>query len=161
MGSPTIPTELAIRDRIVTVLSSITAGADYWYTPAKVMKRFVHWREYQGAFPVYMVTVGSGGTREFNSRNNVDETFYLSIKGFVKDDTDTTGRILRCWQDIRVALAREMESPLPAALPSLGAFLLSIPEPPETDDGYMAIEGGLGFFDVRVEIHYNDTLGYV
>ncbi len=161
MGSPTIPTELAIRDRIVTVLSSITAGADYWYTPAKVFGRFVHWREYQGAFPLYMVTIGSGGTREFNSRNNVDETFYLSIKGYIKDNTDTTARILRCWQDIRVALAREMESPLPAALPSLGAFLLSIPEPPETDDGYMAIEGGLGFFDVRVEIHYNDTLGYV
>ena len=159
--TPPIPRELAIRNRIVTVLSAIAAGETYWTTPARVMTRYVHWREYQGAYPLYMVTLGSGGQREYNSYHSVDETFEITIKGYVKDNADTSARILECWQDIRVALAAEMGSPDAAALPSLGVIQLLIKEPPDTDDGYLAIENGHGFFDVRVEIQFSDTLGYV
>ena len=159
--TPPVPRELAIRNRIVTVLSAIAAGATYWTTPARVMTRWVHWREYQGDYPLFMVALGSGGQRDFNSCDNIDETFAISIKGFVRDNEDTSARILECWQDIRVALAVEMGSSNPDALPALGVIQLSIKEPPDTDDGYLAMENGLGFFDVRVDIQFNDTLGYV
>jgi hypothetical protein len=161
MATPAVPKEDAILDRIVTVLEAITAGATYWYKPGRVQKRYVHWREYTGAFPIYMVTLGSGGERVDNSYANIDETFHISIQGYVKDNEDTSGKILRCWQDIRVALTAEMANGAAGSLPVLGAFQLRIRNFPETDNGYLIIENGLGFFEIDAEVHINDTVGFI
>jgi hypothetical protein len=160
MPTPALPIEDQVLDRIVTVLEAIVAGSTYWSTP-KVKKRFVHWAEYSGSFPVYMVSLGSGGERTLHSHHRIDETFYLSIKGYVQDNKDTAEQILKCWQDIRVALTAEMENGAAGSLPSLGVIQLRFREFPETDDGYLAVDQGKGFFDARCEIQFSDTLGYL
>jgi hypothetical protein len=160
MPTPAIPKEDAILDRIVAVLAAIAAGTTYWFTP-HVSKRYVHWKEYTGEFPLYMVSLGSGGVREFNSYHNIDETFPVAIKGYVKDNVDTAEKILKSFQDIRVALTAEMESGAAGALPALGVIQCRVKDFPDTDDGYLAIDGGLGFFDLRLEIQINDTTGYI
>lgn len=160
MPSPATPIEDQVLDRIVTVLAAITAGATYWATP-KVVKRFVHWAEYAGSYPLYMVSLGSGGERTLHSHHRIDETFYVSIKGYVQDNTDSAEKILKAWQDIRVALTTEMENGAAGSLPVLGVIQLRFREFPETDDGYLAVDQGKGFFDARCEIQFSDTLGYL
>jgi hypothetical protein len=108
-----------------------------------------------------MVTFGSGGPREPHSHNTIEATVSISIKGIVQDNEDTTAKIAKCWQDIRVALTAEMESGDAAALSSLGVETCRCKDFPDTDDGYLAVENGLGFFDMRVEIRFFDTLGYL
>jgi hypothetical protein len=151
--------ELTVIDRIVAVLGAIAAGATYWYTPAAVVKRFQHWQEVTAGFPIYMVSLGSGGVRELYSHKTFYETFFVSIKGYVQDNADTATKILRCWQDIRLALTTDMESAASGALASL-CTQVRCREFPETDDGYLSLEG-FGFFDIRVEVQITDTTGYI
>jgi len=160
MPTPSVDSiEKRVIDRIATVLAAITAGATYWYTPAQVAKRFMHWQEVVGGFPVYMISLGSGGTRELYSQKTFYETFFVSIKGYVQDDTDTMTKVARCWQDIRLALTTDMESATAGALASL-CHQVRCKEFPETDDGYLSLEG-FGFFDIRVEVQVSDTTGYI
>lgn len=162
MSTATEPKENQILDRIVTVLAAIAEGATYWYTPARVQKRYVHWAEYTGEYPLYMVSLGSGGERGLtHSNKRIDVWTPISIKGYVQDNEDTAEKILRCYQDIRVALTAEMENGDAAALPSLGVKQCRIRDFPETDDGYLAHENSRGFFDLRIEIQTTDTLGYI
>lgn len=157
MPSPTDPKRLQVIDRIVTVLTAITAGANYFYTPYAVQKRFVHWAEAAG-FPLYMVFSATGGKVELGGAPDLyDEDFLVSIKGYVQDSTDTVSKMERAIRDIRKAINDDSKS---GAAGSLGAMCVevAIEEPPETDNGYLSLEG-FGFFDQRIRIKIAGDFG--
>lgn len=158
MTTPANPLRLQVRDRVVAVLKAITAGADYFYTPGVVEKRFVHWAEAK-AFPTYMVCPGSGGRIEIESTQNYDEDMMLSIKCDVKDSEDPGAMLEKCLHDIRRAIDIDSRS---GAAGSLGALTVEavFEEGPTTDDGYLSLEG-FGFFDqpLRVRIGLGSNYG--
>jgi len=159
MMPPETPKRLQVLDRIGEILQSITAGETYFYTPGAVMKRFVHWAE-APAFPCYMIFSGSGGSIETTAQATPHvehtETFEVSIKGYVKDDTDTVSMMEKCIADIKRAIYADFRS---QAAGSLGVLAVNLEflEPPTTDDGYLSLEG-FGFFDLRVEVSIIDYL---
>ena len=160
--APAIPLRLQVINRIVAVLQAIVAGADYWYTPdpGAVVKRFVLWTE-AVHFPTYMVFTGSGGKIELSGAAGDDseytEDFYVSVKGIVKDSVDTITRLENCIADIRKAIDADSRS---GAAGSLGALAVEvrIEESPETDDGYLSLEG-FGFFDQKVRVSIAGVMG--
>jgi len=156
---PDSPKRLQVIDRIVSVLQSIQAGTDYFYTPGSVSKRFVHWSEAPG-YPCYMVFSGSGGVIEATAQAvpyvEHTETFEVSIKGYVKDDTDTVSMMEKCLVDIKKAIYADFRSRASGSLGNL-AVNLEFDEPPTTDDGYLSLEG-FGFFDLRVKVSTIDYL---
>ena len=80
------PLRLQVLDRIVAVLQAITAGADYWYKPAQVLKRLIGIDQCAG-FPTYMVFPVSGGPIELSGApDRYDEDMEILIKGYVKDE---------------------------------------------------------------------------
>jgi hypothetical protein len=153
------PKRLQVIKRIVSVLQSITAGSDYFYTPGAVMMRFVHWAE-APAYPCYMVFSGSGGAIEATAQAvpyvEHTETFEVSIKGYVKDDTDTVSVMEKCLADIKKAIYADFRSGASGSLGNL-AVNLEFDELPTTDDGYLSLEG-FGFFDLRVKVSIIDYL---
>jgi hypothetical protein len=157
MSIPTTPPRLLVLERIVTVLKSIAAGANYFYTP-KVEKRFVHWAE-ANYFPTYMVFPGSGGRIEIESTQNYDEDMIVSIKGIVKDSIDPGSVIEKCLCDIRRAIDIDSRSGVAGTLGALTNEAV-FEEGPTTDDGYLSLEG-FGFFDqpLRVKIGLGSNYG--
>ena len=158
MPSPTNPIRLQVIDRVVTVLGAITAGADYFFTPGRVYKRWVHLDEIN-AFPCYMVTASDkGGPIDTSGAPHVyEETFYISIKGVIKDSNDTVTKCEQALRDIRYAINTDSKSGVAG---SLGALTDSIKctEGPDMDDGYLSLEG-YGFFDQRVEVKIHGDFG--
>jgi hypothetical protein len=156
MSNPSAnPLRLQVIDRIVAVLEAITAGASYWYTPGQVEKRFVHWTEAKD-FPCYSVSDASGGTMELAGiPYNYDETFFVSIKGIVQDTEDTVTKLNRALRDVRAAIQADNIS---TAAGSLGLLAVDcrFEAPPDTDDGYLSLEG-FGFFDQRLKITVSGT----
>jgi hypothetical protein len=157
---PATPLRLQVINRIVAVLQGISTGATYFYTPGAVIKRFVHWAEVK-SFPTYMVFTGSGGTVELSGAagdaSEYTEDFFISIKGWVKDSEDTVTRLENCIADIRKAIDADSRS---GAAGSLGALAVEtrIEESPETDDGYLSLEG-FGFFDQKIRISIAGVMG--
>jgi hypothetical protein len=157
---PAVPLRLQVIDRIVAVLQAITTGATYFYTPGAVVKRFVHWTECK-AFPTYMVFTGSGGTVELSGAAGDDseytEDFFVSVKGIVKDSVDTVTRLENAIADIRKAIDADSRS---GAAGTLGALAVEtrIETSPETDDGYLSLEG-MGFFDQKIRISIAGVIG--
>jgi len=149
---PDTPKRLQVLDRIVTVLQSIQAP-NYFYSPGSVSRRFVHWAEAPG-YPCYMVFTGSDGKAEptGNAGPLVEytEEFDVSVKGYVKDDTDTIAVMEKCIADIKRAIFADFRSQVSGSLGSL-AVNVEFLEPPITDEGYLSLEG-FGFFDLRVRI---------
>jgi len=160
MPVPTTPLRLQVIDRIVAVLQGITTGATYFYTPGEVAKRFIHWGEAK-AFPTYMVFTAPGGTVELSGAAGDDseytEDFYVSIKGIVKDNLDTVTRLERCIADIRKAIDADSRSGVAGSLGAL-AVETRIETAPETDDGYLSLEG-FGFFDQKVRVSIAGVMG--
>jgi len=160
MTTPATPLRLQIIDRIVAVLQGITTGDTYFYTPGVVAKRFIHWTECK-SFPTYMVFTAPGGTVELSGAAGADseytEDFFVSVKGIVKDSVDTVTRMERCIADIRKAIDADSRS---GAAGSLGVLAVQtrIEDSPETDDGYLSLEG-FGFFDQKVRISIAGVMG--
>ena len=157
---PTIPLRLQAINRIVTVLQAIAAGGTYFYTPGAVVKRFVHWGECK-SFPTYMVFTASGGKVELSGAAGDDseytEDFYVSVKGIVKDSIDTVTRLENCIADIRKAIDADSRSGVAGSLGAL-AVETRIEESPETDDGYLSLEG-FGFFDQKIRVSIAGVMG--
>jgi len=157
---PTAPLRLQVIDRIVAVLQGISTGATYFYTPGTVAKRFIHWAECK-SFPTYMVFTGSGGKVELSGaagdESEYTEDFYVSVKGIVKDSVDTVTRLENSIADIRKAIDADSRS---GAAGSLGALAVEvrIEDSPETDDGYLSLEG-FGFFDQKVRVSIAGVMG--
>jgi hypothetical protein len=160
MTTPATPLRLQVIDRIVAVLQGISTGATYFYTPGEVAKRFIHWSECK-AFPTYMVFTASGGKVELSGAAGDDseytEDFYVSIKGIVKDSVDTVTKLERCIADIRKAIDADSRS---GAAGSLGVLAVEtrIEDSPETDDGYLSLEG-MGFFDQKIRVSIAGVMG--
>lgn len=149
---PTDPLSLKTIDRIITVLKAITAGDDFFFTPYDVAKKFVHWEEakVKAGKPLYMVFRDSGGSIEFAGTDLYDEHWYLNVKGYVKDNSDTVTPLTRAIRDIRKAINDDSKSGDAGTLGALGVQT-TFDEPPETDNGYLSVVG-LGFFDQRVKV---------
>lgn len=159
MATPTSPLTQRVIERIIVVLSEITTGADYFYTPADVIKRFVHWREakFTPDKPLYMVFRDSGGTVEYIGENLYCEDWVVNVKGYVQDKADTVTKMERAIRDIRKAINDDSKG---EAVGSLGAITaaVTIEEPPSTDNGYLSLEG-MGFFDQRIRIRTDGDFG--
>jgi len=157
--SPTDSLTLQAIDRVITVLKAIVAGDDYFYTPYDVAKKFIHWQEspVTPTKPHYMVFRDSGGSIEFSGTNQYDETWYINIKGYVKDNADTVTKMERAIRDIRKAINDDSKS---AEAGSLGVIAVQtiFEAPPETDNGYLSSEG-FGFFDMRVKVITSGDFG--
>lgn len=156
---PTNPLTQQIIERIITVLKAIVAGDNYFYTPYDVAKKFVHWEEARLTpdKPHYMIFRDSGGSIEFAGTNQYDETWYINIKGYVKDNSDTVTKLERAIRDIRKAINDDSKSAAAGSLGALGIQTI-FEEPPETDNGYLSVEG-FGFFDQRVKIITSGDFG--
>lgn len=156
---PVDPLSLKVIDRVVVVLKAITAGSDFFFTPYDVIKKFVHWEEanVKAGKPLYMVFRDSGGMIEFAGTDLYDEHFYLNVKGYVKDNSDTVTPLERAIRDIRKAINDDSKSAAAGSLGALGIQTI-FEEPPETDNGYLSVEG-FGFFDQRVKIITSGDFG--
>lgn len=117
---------------------------DFWYRPYEVNKRFTHWAEVKG-FPTYSVSAGTGGGQVTEASDHMHfERFPVSVKIVVQDNNDAETIKERALADVRKAIMRDACSEVPGSLATL-CVTLDIKEPPDTDDGILAIEGGRGF----------------
>lgn len=159
MAVPTSPLTQQVIERIITVLAEITTGANYFYTPAAVIKRFVHWREasFSPDKPIYMVFRDSGGTIEYIGNELYCEDWVVNVKGYVQDNADTVTKLERAIRDIRKAINDDSKSGVAGSLGAITAAV-TIEEPPETDNGYLSLEG-IGFFDQRIRIRTDGDFG--
>lgn len=157
MAYPEDPRRFVVLDRVITVLKLIRAGDDYFYTPYEVTKRFIHWAEIKGS-PTYMVHLASGGVLTHQMDHTSDETFYLSVKGIVQGFDDIPEKIIKSNRDIRNAINADSLN-RDDGLGSMSCVVqVLIDEPPETDNGYLALEG-YGFFDQLVRCHITGEIG--
>jgi len=157
--APTNPLALQIIDRIIAVLKGITAGDDFFFTPYDVAKKFIHWEEavLTPTKPHYMVFRDSGGSIEFAGTDLYDEHWYINIKGYVKDNSDTVTKLEKAIRDIRKAINDDSKSAVAGSLGALGVQTI-FEEPPSTDNGYLSSEG-FGFFEQRVKIITSGDFG--
>lgn len=150
------PLRLQIIDRMVAVLQAITAGADYWYKPAAVVKRLMAVEECAD-FPTYMVFPVSGGTIEHTgSPDQYDEDMEVLIKGYVKDEADPVTKLERCLRDVRRAINEDSKSGTAGALGTLAVETRfeSSPEMEFSIDGF-------GGFDQRVRVKISGPFGTI
>jgi len=152
-GTPTTPKRLTIIDRIVTVLTAITVGTDYFVTPTLVTKRTLADTEIV-TFPVYMVQDGAeAGPPENYSNQNYCEVMTVSIKGVVDaPDGNSVDNVEKSIRDVRRAI---MQDTLPAAgsgsLGSLGVlvFMGAV----RTDSGLYGLDG-FGTFELEIQARF-------
>jgi len=156
MASPADPLVLKVIDRIVAVLQAITAGANFFYTPYLVTKRFIHWAEANG-FPTYMVHLDSTGEVVYAGEGIFDMTFYISVKGIVSNEQgdvdNTVDPLVKAWRDVTKAIDDDAKSPTAGTLGAL-TVQVRIDESPETDNGE-----GFGFFDQRIRVQTTGEFG--
>ena len=153
------PLRQQVIDRIATKLGTITAGADYWYTPGQVTKKFVHWAEAQllsADHPVYSVCNDSGGDLHLSGAQGVnsefDEVFYLNVKGIIAAVEDTSTVLARALRDVRKAIDDDWVTQTTGALGTLdGVQRVEIVDGAETDNGYLSVENK-GFFEQRIKV---------
>lgn len=157
--APTNPLTQQIIERVITVLAAITAGSNYFYTPIDVIKRYVHWREakFTATQPLYMVFRDSGGVIENIGADLYCEDYFINIKGYVQDPSDTVTKLERAIRDIKKAINDDSKLETAGSLGALSAAV-TIEEPPETDNGYLSLEG-IGFFDQRIRVRIDGDFG--
>jgi len=148
--------KLLALERVVAVLQAITAGDDYWYTPAGVRMRAIAFEKEVGD-PWYAVFVESAPRMQLDGPSNLwTEDMIVTVSGFVRDNVDTVSKMLKCIQDIRRAIETDATSGLPGSLSQIAEE--TIPdEGYETDDGLFSAQG-FGLFDQKVRIR---VAGYI
>lgn len=147
MPPVTDPLRLQIIDRIVEVLESIQAGAEYFYTPYAIVKRVAHHLDAPG-FPYYMVYPDtSPSPAEWAGQQLADELMAVTVKGYVDLENDEAAtKLEKCLADIRKAVMADQAN---GGDGSLNALCLACNiEGVETDGGLLALEGR-GYFDQR------------
>jgi len=157
--APTNPLTQQVIERVITVLEDITAGDDFFYTPFAVIKRYVHWREarFTATKPLYMVFRDSGGVITAIGENLYCEDYFINIKGYVQDPSDTVTKLERAIRDIKKVINDDSKGETVGTLGTLAAAV-TIEEPPETDNGYLSLEG-IGFFDQRIRVRIDGDFG--
>jgi len=157
------PLRLQVRDRIITVLKAIVTGSDFFYTPAYVETRFVHWTEARG-FPTYSVFPDSGGSLELagaaGPESIYDEIYYLNAKIIVQDNVDAGAVLEKCLRDVRKAINDDSISASAGSLRNMsGVVEIRIEDGVETDNGYLSIDGGFAFAEQRIRVRISGKYG--
>jgi len=149
MAVPTSPLRLQVIDRAIVVLKSITAGADYFYTPYEVVKRLKNFNEC-GGFPTYMVFFGSAsGTPEAHLDNEYVETMTLSIQGWVDMELgEPQTKLCKCIRDVQKAINDDAKSTVVGSLGQLTSGMCDIGTC-ETDNGGFSLSG-FAFFEQTI-----------
>jgi len=157
--APTNPLSQQCIDRVVTVLSAITAGSSFFYTPFDVKKEFLIWREakFTKDKPLYMVSRGSGGAITYIGENNYEMEFFISIQGYVQDSSDAVTRLCRAIRDVQKAINDDSKGETAGTLGALAAAV-TIEESPETDNGYFSPED-IGWFDQLIRVRIDGEFG--
>jgi len=148
MPSPSDPLRLKVRDRFLTVLGAITAGADYFYTPSIVTKSFVEFAE-TGEDVRYVVYTDTGPSEtSISGHEQYDEVFYVMVGGRIFDYNDPVSKLEKCLQVVRKAInddATTASSGSLLQLASEGVVNVRIDSAPIIEH-QMALEGYLFFF---------------
>jgi len=155
-----LPLRLQVLNRIVEILEAMKgeAGATFWFTAYRVVKRFADSAD-AGGFPFYMVAPDSGQAPEWAGQQLADELMAVSVKAWVNLEGDEpTTKLEKCLADVRKAVMDDQASGPVGSLATLtlGCNLDSL----ETDGGVLALDG-LGYFDqrfvFRIPVHWGTT----
>lgn len=151
---PEDPKRKKVADRFVTILGSIAAGNDYFFTPMEVAKHYIFPEEAACVQnrPVYSVyPEGSSGSFFVETGGVYDEKYPLTVHGIVENPVDIVGDLEKAVRDVRKAVEADSRNTDPGALGDL-CINVSIENPPETDGG--AFSGiGRGYFAQEFMIH--------
>ncbi len=154
------PLRLQVIDRVVTVLTAITAGSSYWYTPGQVVKRYIPTEEIQCEV-TYSVFAGTGDGQVVLAGAAGDDTEYwedvfITIQGVVRSDVDTATMVSRCIRDIRKAI--DTDSRDKATSGSLGRIAVEarMEKAPITDNAWFA-QMNYGRFEIQLRVQTEGT----
>lgn len=154
---PTDPKRLQVLDRMIAVLKAVTAGANFFFTPAEVVKGSILLGVEAKAYPTYMVHAGTGGEDiDHFVDQQYQEIFYPEVEGIVFDVNDIVTMIEKCVRDVRKAIDDDAAS---GAVGSLGQISLTkIKGPPDIELGAMAnqatsVVGGFGWFSQKFQVN--------
>lgn len=158
MSQPAETKRVLILNRLFEVLKAIRAGASYFETPASVSKRLTHWKEVTRG-PAYSVHVDSGGvaTPELGDRRT--EEIYFNVKGVVLEERDPATAVAHAIHDVRYAIDQDFLAGGAGSLQTL-AINIFFDEEPETDNGYLSLEGK-GQFEQRVRVIVRGTIATI
>jgi len=140
------PLRQQVVDRIITVLETITAGADFWAKP-QVVRRAIDPKE-AATFPVYGVFTGDGQDPE-ERNGEYSEEFEVVVKGIVQSTTDTVRAQEHAIADIRKAIDRDSRLGTAGAL---GALTVSTRIGRSATDEGDNIREGLGYFAQWIKV---------
>jgi hypothetical protein len=128
---PSDPLRLQVLDRFETVLASIEAGTNYFYTPHIVSKQPIKYElAKNGNLYQTFVTEDATGPIVISGRENFDETYYISVEGVVHDRADLGTKIEKSIRDIRYVIDQDSKSSTAGTLGVLGVQV-RIDESPE------------------------------
>lgn len=128
---PADPKRLQVADRYETVLNTIEAGDNYFFTPHEVAKKLLDYEDAKNG-PLYMVLSESEGNIEFSGHELFDETFHISVHGIVHDRNDLVAKVEKAIRDIRKAINDDSKSSAADSLMNL-CEQVRIDDPPEVD----------------------------
>jgi hypothetical protein len=153
------PLRLQAIDRVVAVLTAITAGADYWFTPGQVIKRYVPFEEVQCEV-TYMVFAGTGeGSVELAGAAGDSSTYFedvfITIKGTVRSDVDTASMVSKCIRDIRKAIDTDARSGVAGTLGGI-SIEARMEKAPITDNGWFE-RMNYGEFEIQLRVKNEGT----
>ncbi len=120
---PSDPERLKVVERVVTVLSAITAGSTYFYTPYKVEK-FRKVRE-QVSLPEHKPhysVLSDVGDVEFAGADISDEQMTISVFGMVESSTDLVGTVEKSREDVINAISADINDGGAGTLITLAAW---------------------------------------
>jgi hypothetical protein len=145
---PEVSKRYQVLVRAKEVLSSISAGDDYFFTPGHVEIGIRSIDEVK-AFPAYFLSIGTAGEVSEYGSGFTWEAFDLVVDGWVKGNEDLPLMVEKAISDVRKAIMADYEN-LTSGLGSI-VLTLKIKGGPETDEGALA-SLGFGFFEQRFMI---------
>lgn len=116
---PNDPISLQVADRFETVLSSIKAGTNYFYTPHKVAKIPLDYEQskYGNLYEIYIGE--ETGPVTIVGRELYDGIFYITVIGIVHDNKDLVKKIIKSWRDATRAIDVDSKSGVAGSLDNL------------------------------------------
>ena len=155
---PSDPLRLQVADRFVTVLTTIEAGDNYFYTPHKVAKIPLDYEKAKYG-NLYQVFTGedAGSIADYYQHEVYDETFYISVIGIVHDRADLVSKVEKAVRDVRYAIDQDSKS---GAAGSLGVLTVQvrIDESPMME--YFSEErDSFAQFDQKFRVHITGDIG--
>lgn len=141
---PSEPITEQLIDAIVARLQGITAGADYWYTPGEVARDWKNYPEVRG-FPFYGVIDGEQRGEDLTNVE-IEETFFVTIVGWIKDTTDRRQAVRRALADVTKALHSD---------DTFGGLAQRMLAPGSVSDEAALVAKPFAYFELTVPIVYD------